>query len=171
MQMILAVVAGAGFLACLIGHIALRLGYDLYGEAWSLFFFGIFVVWLPTVLTLRKFGSAMQRRGGWKIALIGAPDWAKYVVGAAFVYAIANFVLEMLGSFRGAGEASDNFWNVGPSHAMAFYSAAWGAALAAANREKTGLEWRCERGHDLTPGAKFCEECGAPAVHSQAADA
>lgn len=138
-------------------------------SAWFFIFAGVFVVWLPTVFTLGKFGAAMQKRGGWKVVLIGAPAWARYVVGAAFVYAIVNFAFYFIISL-GITVGEESFWNIGSSHAMAFYAMAWATALAAANREKLGIEWKCERGHDLTPGARFCEECGAPAARYPRAD-
>jgi len=111
LQALLAAVAGFGLL---ITFIAL--------------FVGIFVVWFPTVWSMKKLSSSIRGNDFWKIALTGAPPLAKYVV----------------------------------------YAAAWGLALAAAGRKSLGIEWKCERGHEMHPGAKFCEECGAPAVHQEA---
>ena len=144
-------------------QLAFWFGYDLLGSAWHVVFAGIFVVWFPTVWMLRGFQGVMQRKGGWRIAFIGAPDWVRNVVYGSFVFAIANFALGFFGVFSMEG---NGFWRVGSSHAMAFYSAAWGLAVAANRREEQGMDWKCRNGHDMTPGAKFCEECGAPAQPS-----
>ena len=42
-------------------------------------------------------------------------------------------------------------------------------ALAAEGRASQGIEWKCQRGHGINPGAKFCEACGAPAIHRETA--
>jgi len=156
-----AAVAGFGLLVTFIGHVGLIFGHDFYGKGWNVLFVGIFVVWFPTVLSMNKFKSTFQGKDFWKIALTGTPPLAKYVVYGAFGYAIINFVAGMLGAFEMKGSG---FWRVGSSHAMAFYAAAWGLALAAAGRKSLGIEWKCTHGHEMHPGAKFCEECGAPAI-------
>jgi hypothetical protein len=165
---LIAVLAGLGLLMSFAGHVGLVLGHDLFGSAWPVLFVGIFVVWFPTVLAMRRFGPVMQRKDGWKVALTGAPEWVRYVVYAALAYAIINFGLGFLGlySLQGSG-----FWRVGSSHAMAFYAAAWGLATASNRREELGIDWKCLHGHDMTPGARFCEVCGAPAQRSIQADA
>lgn len=136
------------------------LGYDLFRGAWPGLFAGIFVVWVPTVIALRRFGAAMQKTGGWRVPLIGAPSWVRSVVYAAFAYAIVNFGLGFIGVFSVEGTG---FWRVGSGHAIAFYAAAWGLAIAANRREGLGIDWKCQHGHPMTPNARFCEECGAPA--------
>jgi len=160
MQSLLAAVAGFGLLVTFVGHVSLVCGYDLYGKGWNALFVGIFVVWFPTVLSMRKLKYAFRGNNGWKIALTGASPWVRYVVYGTFIYAIVNFGLGMLGLFEMKG---GGFWRVGSSHAMAFYGAAWGLALAAEGRRSQGIEWKCRQGHDMNPGARFCEECGAPA--------
>jgi hypothetical protein len=59
--------------------------------------------------------------------------------------------------------AGGGFGRVGSSHAMLSYAAAWGLAVAANAREDQGIEWTCERRHEMPPTARFREECGAPA--------
>lgn len=168
MSRLVAAIAGLGLLASFVGHLGLVLGHDIVGAAWPVLFGGIFVVWFPTVLAMRRFSATMQKKDGWKIALTGAPDWVRYVLYAAFIYAIVNFGLGFVGlySLEGSG-----FWRMGSSHAMAFYAAAWGFAVAANRRDELGIDWKCQHGHDMTPGAKFCEECGAPARVGWQADA
>jgi len=157
---IIAPVAAIGFFATLACHVGLWFGIDLTNGYWTVLFVGIFLVWFPTVLTMRKLGPAMQRMDGWKIALQGAPDWMRYLLYAVFAYGIGNFLLGFFGVFSTQG---DNFWRIGSSHAMIFYAAAWGVATAANAREDQDIDWKCERGHEMSPTAKYCEECGAPA--------
>jgi len=157
---IIAPVAAIGFFATLACHVGLWFGIDLTNGYWTVLFVGIFLVWFPTVLTMRKLGPAMQRMDGWKIALQGAPDWMRYLLYAVFAYGIGNFFLGFFGVF---GIEGDNFWRIGSSHAMIFYAAAWGVATATNAREDQDIDWKCERGHEMSPTAKYCEECGAPA--------
>jgi hypothetical protein len=162
MRSVLAAVAGIGLLVCLLGHIALITGNDFIGPSWPVLLGGVFVIWIPTVLTMRRLTFATRRNDAWKVALTGAPDWVKYAVYAVFGYAIVNFLARVLLNVGHTSPAENDFWKVGSSHAMAFYAAAWGVATAAVNREKLGIDWKCERGHDMTPGANYCEQCGAP---------
>jgi hypothetical protein len=158
---VIGTISGIGLLGAFAGHISLLIGYDLLGDAWPIVFAGIFVVWFPTVLQLQKeFGAAaMQRSNGWKIPLVGAPKWVRGVMYVAFIYAIVNFSMGLLGVFsmKGAG-----FWRVGSSHAMVFYAAAWAFAVAANRRKKLRIDWKCRNGHSMASGAKFCDRCGAP---------
>jgi hypothetical protein len=157
---IIAPVALAGLLASAAWHLGILAGHDFLGEAGMVLFVGIFVVWFPTVMSLQKLAPALQRGGSWKVLLAGAPDWVKTVVGAVFIYAMINFGLGFVGVFATTGPG---FWRIGSGHAMAFYAAAWGLSLAAVRREELGIEWKCQNGHDMSPIAKFCDECGAPA--------
>jgi hypothetical protein len=143
-----------------VSHISLLFGYELLGDAWPVVFAGIFVVWFPTVLQMQKFGAAMQRRNGWKIALLGAPKWVRGVTYVAFVYAMVNFAMGVFGVFSMQG--ATGFWRVGSSHAMAFHAAAWTFAVAANRRKKLRIDWKCRNRHSMASSAKFCDKCGAP---------
>lgn len=157
---IIAPVAGIGFIATLACHVGLWFGVDLTGGRWMVLFIGIVIVWLPTVMSLQRLGPTLQRMDGWKVALFGAPDWMRHLLYGIVAYGILNFFLGFFGAFSIEGIG---FWRVGSSHAMIFYAAAWALATAANAREDQGIDWKCERGHEMSPVARFCEECGAPA--------
>ena len=161
MQRIIAPLAFVGLLLSAAWHLGLLLHHDLFGQGGTVLFIGIFVVWFPTVFYLRRFGSTMQRRTAWKVWLAGGPDWLYPLLMGIFVYAIVNFGLGFLGVYSMEGSG---FWRMASGHAMVFYSVAWGVAYAAIRRENLGIEWRCQSGHEMPPEAKFCAECGAPAI-------
>lgn len=155
------VVAGLAFLGLLLStawHASILLGRDILGDAGQTLFAGIFVVWFPTVIYLQKLGPALQR-GGWKALFKGAPSWFGTLFGLVFGYAILNFMMGMLGVY----DMSTGFGRAASGHAMVFYAASWGIAVAAIRRHELGIEWKCQNGHDISPEAKFCEKCGAPA--------
>ena len=72
MQRIIAPLTFVGLLLSAGWHIGLLLHHDLVGQGGTDLFIGIFVVWFPTVFYLRRFGSTMQRRTGWKVWLAGS---------------------------------------------------------------------------------------------------
>ena len=155
---LVAPVAAFGFVASLVAQIGFLLGYNLLGPANAALFIGVFVVWFPTVMSVKRL-QTRRNSSDWRALLVGAPPWALPAMYAVFAYAIINFLLGFLKVFSMEG---DGFWRVGSSHAMVFYLAAWGTATAAIARAEQGLEWKCEQGHDMAYDAKFCPECGAP---------
>jgi hypothetical protein len=129
-------------------------------------FLGIFAVWFPTVLYLQRFNGLMRGFSGWKgwkHIVHGAPTWMKVVVPATFVYAFANFFIATGAPFGSVSDTDPGFDRVGSGHAMLFYGVAMLAMTAAARRVEHDLDWRCVQGHAISPEAKFCEQCGAPA--------
>jgi hypothetical protein len=136
-------------------------------------FFGIFLVWFPTVLSMQRF-NAVKKKGlfgfrVWKYATAGAPPILVWLAGAALVYAMVNFFIAMPVD-RSVGPALEDsgFFLVGTGHAMAFYAAALVFNVAAIQRRATGTDWECERGHMLVPSDSFCSECGSPARKQRA---
>jgi hypothetical protein len=157
---IIAWLAAAGLVLSAAWHLGMLVGHDFLGQAGEVLFAGIFVVWFPTVLLLQKLGPAFRNTRDWRVLLEGTPHWVKPIVTATFANAIINFGLGVLGVYdlRGAG-----FWRMASGHAMVFYAAAWGVNLAAYRRDELGIDWKCQNGHEISPQAKFCELCGAPA--------
>ena len=64
------------------------------GTFWILHI-GIFIVWLPAVLTAQRTVGNMNRSDFWKIVLKGSPDWMRYMVYGFMGYAVVNFLLFM----------------------------------------------------------------------------
>ncbi len=172
-QRLIAIAAGLGFASSLCVHIAARAGYEAsYGETAQVLFMGVFVVWFPTVLYMRRFNREFGRGLGfkaWKVVVTGAPPWLVYLAGAAFVYALINFFTAVSFDRSDGSKVNAGFGILATGHAMAFYAAAAVINWAAVRRREEGIEWVCERGHSLSPSDKFCPECGAAAKRSPSA--
>jgi hypothetical protein len=94
--------------------------------------------------------------------------YASYAVG---IYAIVNFVLFLFTTQRQSGAAGGG--SMPPEvvrgfsgHWLIFYGAAFLIACSYA-RTATAPAPRCANGHEVDSLAKFCAECGAPAVRIQ----
>ena len=125
----------------------------------SILFIGVFVVWLPTVLLMNRLTRDFKQKDIWKAALRGCPPWlrtAMYVV-IGFVFVI--FFLPVL-SKGNPGESPQTF----VLFPIAFYSVSFCVMYSLINVEKFDATRRCLNGHAISPLAKFCEECGAPAA-------
>jgi hypothetical protein len=136
MKKILFPIALLGWLASFAIHIVSLTGTDLQTDypMIMLLHAGVFVVWIPTVLFLKKDHDYRQfhQSGIWsrsnpvnflKIVSKNAPWALKIVAAAGFVYAILNFLLCMTTSFPHEPNAARMF----SGHWLAFY----GIALAA----------------------------------------
>jgi hypothetical protein len=120
---------------------------------------GIFIVWLPTILFANMLIANFKQRDFWKAALRGCPPWMKRalwgVIGIVFV---GFFIPFAWGSNPGAFPAG---FLIFPS---IFYSISFCIAYSLLHMEKFDAGRRCLNGHCISPLAKFCEECGAPAA-------
>jgi hypothetical protein len=129
------------------------------GEFSKYLFFGLFVVWLPTVLVATRLSKDFKQRDFWKAVLRGCPKWMKWMVYFFFGYAILNFVLCAIIDSTAKGTPIDA--RIGSGHSMAFYSAAMAALYSAINIKERDKTRRCFNGHPVSPSASFCEQCGA----------
>jgi hypothetical protein len=120
---------------------------------------GIFVVWLPTILFANVLVADFKQRDFWKATLRGCPQWMRVAIWALIGL---NFVI-FFGPFfwdSKPGSSASSFF-VFPS---IFYAISFCVAYSAIHVEKFDAERRCLNGHRISPLAKFCEECGAPAA-------
>ena len=133
--------SAAGLVVSFWVHVAALRGERVVPEAF--FFglhFGVFVVWLPTVIVAREMTKGLERRKDyWKIALKYAPDWMRYMVYGFGAYAVVNFILFMMSSppSHTAGDPPASVWRGFSGHWMAFYSAAMAVLYSAANYPRT----------------------------------
>jgi len=166
------VLAALGFALSLLVHGGALLGIDLFGSCtWGLHV-GIFVVWFPAVLVSCHLTKDFKRKDFWKAALRGCPSWMRWNTYLFFGYALFNFFFTLFLLSRGEKAAvSDS----GPvllalrlfsGHWMGFYSAAFAILYSALHVRERDAARRCVNGHALSPGNKFCPECGAPAVEA-----
>lgn len=127
---------------------------------------GIFLVWLPTVLFMNRLARDFKQKDVWRAALRGCPSWMRKALWMVCGYVMfAAFALPLLrGSNPGASPGS---FIIFPA---AFYSVSFCVMYSALHVEKIDVVRRCLNGHAVSPLAKFCEECGAPAAVDGMAD-
>jgi hypothetical protein len=161
-------ISAIGLLLSIFVHvIALSGGQVPYSSyAWNLHF-GIFIVWFPAILVSQRLTTDFKRKDWWKAALRGCPTWMKYMTYFFFGYAVINFIIFMvimqgLGKGSTANDASQ--FRGFSGHWMAFYSAALSILYSATKAKSLDKGRKCRNGHPASPLAKFCEECGAPAI-------
>jgi hypothetical protein len=152
----------------LFSHVCALAGIDgpLGDMTWGLHI-GIFVVWLPAVLFSRTLGRNASQHDFWKVILRGCPPWMRYAFYGLFAYAFVNFAAFILMPNRatqGSGGSTPPSVVRGFSgHWMLFYAAAFVVAYSYA-RVRSQRDPRCPNGHQVSPLAKFCEQCGAAVI-------
>jgi len=154
-----------GLVLSIIVHVAALLGLNVSSAAIMLHL-GIFVVWLPAVITSNtSLKNQYGRKDVWKYILRGSPKWMRYMTFGFFYYAFINFAIFVFMPHTVAPDAGDMppFVMRGFSgHWMAFYSAAFSILYSAIQIKKKNLIRRCPNGHEVSLQAEYCEECGQP---------
>lgn len=154
------VMSACGGLASMMFHIRSFIAKDnISGKITEILFFGIFFVWLPTIFLSHGLTRDFRQRDFWKAALRGCPPWMYKGLWILWGYGFfAAFIFPFL---RGSdpGVSQSGFLIV---PAM-FYSVSFGVAYSVLHVKTFDEGRRCLNGHRISPLAKFCEECGAPA--------
>jgi len=127
--------------------------------AFRFLFPGIFIVWLPTILFTNLLTRDFKQRDLWKAALRGCPTWMRKAQWAVWGVAFAAFFVPFL--WGGRPQTFPASFLLFPA---IFYSASFCVAYSLLHVEKYDAEHQCLNGHRMSPSAKFCEECGAPAA-------
>lgn len=155
------VLSAIGLLASFFLHIASFFVGPQFGERQILFVFpGIFIVWIPTIFLAHKLTSDFKQRDFWKAALRGCPSWMYRALWILWGYVF--FMAFALPFLRGSSPgASPSGFLIVPA---VFYSSSFGVAYSILHVDKFDESRRCLNGHRISPLAKFCEECGAPAA-------
>ena len=154
------VLAAVGVLLCLSFYLLGVTGiHPIPSGNVPILFVGVFIVWAPTVILMNRLTKDFKQKDIWKAALRGCPPWMKMalwvVVGAVFVL---FFVPVLSGHSRGD---SNQIFVLFP---IVFYSVSFCTMYSLINVERFDSTRRCLNGHAISPLAKFCEECGAPAA-------
>jgi hypothetical protein len=155
------VVSAVGVIACFLLHVASFFAGPEFGQRLFLkLFIGLFIVWLPTVLLMNRLTRDFKQRDLWKAALRGCPGWMQKTLWVVWGYVFfAAFILPFLrGSNPGASPGS---FLIFPA---VFYSTSFGLMYSLLHVDQFDGGRRCLNGHSISPLAKFCEECGAPAA-------
>jgi len=150
--------AAGGLLLSMVVHICALAGIPnpLGKDAWALHI-GIFVVWIPAVMSSHSMTRNARPKDAWKVTFGNCPPWMRYLTNSCWAYAIINFLIfAILSDKRDESSVFRGF----SGHWMAFYSAAMSILYSAAYKERLGPS-ACPCGHSISPAANFCEECGA----------
>ena len=149
----------AGLLLCLGAY-----GFEFAGlysppaNRPPLLFFGIFVVWFPTIFLMNKLTEDFKQKDMWKAVLRGCPPWMRKsmwaMVGVVAVLAYLPLALKV----------QQPYPDIFVLFPACFYAASFCITYSVLNAEKYESTRRCLHGHSISPLAKFCEECGAPAA-------
>jgi hypothetical protein len=150
-------IAAAGLAASVIVHVSSLLGLPQpFGHAaWALHV-GIFVVWIPAVIVAQKLSKGAKQADFWKAVLRGCPPWMRRLLYGLVAYTFINF---FVGIALGPDTEAENF-RIFSGHWMFFYFAGM-AMLYSADRLGSLAPRTCPQGHEVSPFAKFCEECGS----------
>ena len=123
-----------------------------------LLFFGVFVVWIPTIILMNKLTEDFKQKDMWKAALRGCPSWMQ-----RSLWALVGFVA-LLAFLPFALRARKPYPDITVLFPACFYACSFCITYSLLNAERNDSTRRCLNGHPISPLAKFCEECGAPAA-------
>ncbi len=159
--------SGLGVLLCLSFYILGITGiYPLPAKQMPIPFGGLFAVWLPTVILMNRLTKDFKQKDLWKAALRGCPVWMRTTLWVALGGVFAVFLLSLLS--KGSPGDTPKVFVLFP---IVFYAISFCVMYSLINVEKYDSSRRCLNGHAISPLAKFCEECGAPAVPDSATSA
>ncbi len=154
------ILAGVGVLLCLSFYLLGVTGiYLLPARGVPIVFGGIFVVWLPTVILMNRLTQDFKQKDIWKAALRGCPAWMRTALWVVIGCVFAVFFLPVLAK-RSPGDSPQIF----VLFPIMFYAISFCVMYSLINVGKYDSTRRCLNGHAISPLAKFCEECGAPAA-------
>lgn len=160
------VLAACGLALSIAAHGMALAGVPIPGGkfVWGLHV-GIFVVWIPTVLTSMQTTRHAGRKDFWKVALAGCPVWMRRAGYVLFAYAILNFVVFMVTTAnqpkqQQTGDAPPSVIRGFSGHWMVFYGAAFAVLFSRIHAPELYRERKCPQGHTASPAARFCSECG-----------
>jgi len=155
-------IAGLGLIVSFSLHLAsFHAGPELAKRAIPILFPGVFVVWLPTILVANRLTRDFKQRDFWNAALRGCPAWMRKGQWVIWGYVFfVSFGLPFLLVGRNLGSSPDAFV-IFPA---VFYSSSFCVMYSALHVEQVDTGRKCLNGHRIGPLAKFCDECGAPAM-------
>jgi len=152
-------ISAAGIVLCVSLFLWGLTGGHSFGDHSPFLFFGVFLVWVPTILLMNRLTREFKQKDLWKAALRGCPPWMTTTLYVGLGLIMALFVLSMV-SRTGPGGFPQLF-TIFPAQ---FYAISFCAMYSYIQVEKNETTRLCLNGHPISPLAKFCAECGAPAA-------
>jgi len=155
------VVSAVGVILCLTCFVVGSSGvHDLPKEVAAILFGGVFVVWLPTVLLMNRLTRDFKQKDIWKAALRGCPPWMRTTLWIVVGLVMAVTFMVPIVSGQSPGQNPNGF-SLFP---ISFYAVSFCVMYSLIHVDEVDTTSRCLNGHVISPLAKFCEECGAPAA-------
>lgn len=145
--------SAAGAVLCIVGSLlgATRI-YFLPLRAQAVLLVGIFLIWLPTMILMNRLTRDLKRKDRWKTALRGCPPWMKRALWVVLGFVVVSFLFPF---------SERNLPILFPA---GFYAVSFCVMYSLRKPQEFDAGRRCTNGHALSPLAKFCDECGAPAA-------
>jgi uncharacterized membrane protein len=154
------ILSAVGILLCLSCYIIGVTGiYPPPAGVTPILFGGLFAVWIPTVILSNRLTQDFKQKDFWKAALRGCPAWMRAALWVVIGCVFALFFLLVL-SKKSPGDSPQTF----VLFPIVFYAVSFCVMYSLISVDKYDSSRRCLNGHAISPLAKFCEECGAPAV-------
>jgi len=159
-------IASVGFVAMLVVHISALLGNTyLFDHSFRWLGPGVFIAFLPMIFVMNRLTRDFKQKDVWRAALRGCPQWVYRTVWVIFGYAWAGFfVLPLL--YGGGMDSAANKARSMSGVLLVFYLLPAAVLYSATKIQQFDQGRRCLNGHQVSPLAKFCEECGAQVVTS-----
>lgn len=159
------IIAALGFCLSVVAHLYGLFGWTIPGgkAVWFLHV-GIFIVWIPTVLIGMRVSQGGARKDFWKMALAGCPNWMRYGFYAVFAYAVANFIIFMIGTsghHQPTGDAPPSVVRGFSGHWMIFYYTAFAVLYSTIHMPQLLKTRYCPNNHPVSQLDSFCPKCGA----------
>lgn len=122
---------------------------------------GVFVVFVPMILMANRLTRDFKQKDFWRAALRGCPPWIRRTVYVVFGYAwVGFFALPFL--YGGGMDLLANKARVMSAVLLSFYVISAAVLYSATQVKRSDESKRCINGHEMSPLAKYCPECGAP---------
>jgi hypothetical protein len=152
--------AAAGFVATLAVHVTSLLGATYPFDHFFKFLGpGVFVVFIPTIFVMNRLTRDVKQRDIWRAAMRGCPRWMRGSVWTIAGYAYIGFLVFSLLPVGGMGSEINKARSMS-AVLLVFYLIPLSVLYSATQVPR--FNESCVNGHQVSPLANFCEQCGAP---------
>jgi len=136
-----------------------------------LLFLGVFVVWFPAVVMLRRVTRGAMSRNRMKLALSHASPLIRGLVHASWIYCGLVWAVTMILHVVKKSPTLTNEGVYFTAFLLVFYATAMGVSASVLAMTPEQLDPHCANGHAVGVEARFCESCGASVRQAAAGSA